>query len=116
VRDATGVLLAWIDVGLPSAERLHKAAKAARRVALYTTVDAAHVRREASQRAIHRASDIEVVHLDPAFVDAIGAKLERTSALGLTRNDGHLYAEIGGVSLSTELARISLAPDGEATR
>src|SRR5215216_4645254 len=31
VRDPTGVFLAWIDVGAPSAERLHKASKAARR-------------------------------------------------------------------------------------
>ncbi|MDY7231188.1 YaeQ family protein [Hyalangium rubrum] len=30
VRDPTGVLLAWIDIGSPSAERLHKASKAAR--------------------------------------------------------------------------------------
>src|SRR5580692_306737 len=29
IRDATDTLLAWIDVGSPSAERLHKAAKAA---------------------------------------------------------------------------------------
>src|SRR5579859_1329396 len=46
VRDSTGILLAWIDVGFPSAERLHKATKAARRVALYTHVDAALLRRE----------------------------------------------------------------------
>src|SRR3954469_19332521 len=39
VRDPTGILLAWIDVGSPSAERLHKASKAARRVALFTHVD-----------------------------------------------------------------------------
>ena len=111
VRDATGILLAWIDVGLPSAERLHKASKAARRVALYTTAEPAHVRREASQRAIHRAAELEVVRIDPTFVDAIGERLERTCALGLTRNEGHLYAEIGDASLSTELSRIALAPE-----
>src|SRR5271157_4437137 len=45
VRDPTGILLAWIDVGFPSAERLHKATKAARRVARYTHVDAGQLRR-----------------------------------------------------------------------
>src|SRR5690242_12172206 len=39
VRDPTGVLLAWIEVGAPSAARLHKASKAARRVALFTVVE-----------------------------------------------------------------------------
>src|SRR4051812_24389523 len=36
VRDLTGTLKAWIDVGAPDAARLHKAAKAAPRVAVYT--------------------------------------------------------------------------------
>ena len=36
VRDLTGELRAWIDVGAPDAARLHKAAKAAPRVAVYT--------------------------------------------------------------------------------
>src|SRR5262245_44730898 len=39
VQDATGVLKAWIDVGAPSAKRLHKASKAAERVALFTHVE-----------------------------------------------------------------------------
>ena len=48
VRDPTGILLAWIDVGSPSAERLHKASKAARRVALFTHSDLGLLRREAA--------------------------------------------------------------------
>ena len=31
IHDPTGILLSWIDVGSPSAERLHRASKAARR-------------------------------------------------------------------------------------
>ena len=60
VRDATGVLRAWIDVGSPSAERLHKASKAAGRVALFTHVElpllAARSQRAAdSPRRAHRS-------------------------------------------------------------
>ena len=36
VRDLTGVLLTWIDIGAPEADRLHKATKSARRVASFT--------------------------------------------------------------------------------
>src|SRR5690349_11218530 len=36
VRDLTGALKAWIEVGAPDAARLHKAGKAAQRVAVYT--------------------------------------------------------------------------------
>src|SRR5580692_5322403 len=60
VMDPTGIFLAWIDVGSPSAERLHKASKAARRVALYTHADLKLLRREAASRAIHKVEDIEV--------------------------------------------------------
>jgi uncharacterized protein YaeQ len=41
VRDLTGALQAWIEVGLPEPERLHRAAKAAPRVAVYTHKDPA---------------------------------------------------------------------------
>src|ERR1700728_3296060 len=40
IRDLTGVLLAWIDVGAPDAARLHRAAKQAQRVVVYTHKDA----------------------------------------------------------------------------
>ena len=43
VRDLTGRLLAWIDIGAPDAARLHKAAKAAPRVAVYTHRDIRNV-------------------------------------------------------------------------
>ncbi len=36
VRDPTGAVDTWIDVGTPDAARLHKASKAARRVVAYT--------------------------------------------------------------------------------
>jgi uncharacterized protein YaeQ len=96
VRDPTGVLLAWIDVGSPSAERLHKASKAARRVALYTHADLALLRREAGSRAIHKVEDIEVYRFEPSFLDALEAELGRKATLELARNDGRLYVTVGG--------------------
>src|SRR6476660_5804199 len=35
IRDRTGALQAWIDIGTPAADRLHRASKAAARVAVY---------------------------------------------------------------------------------
>src|SRR5215204_193452 len=57
VRDATGLLVAWIDVGTPSAERLHRASKAASRVAVFTHAELAQLRREAASRTIHKIAD-----------------------------------------------------------
>jgi uncharacterized protein YaeQ len=41
IRDLTGAIKAWIDIGTPDAARLHKASKAAGRVAVYTHKDPA---------------------------------------------------------------------------
>ena len=46
VRDLTGALKTWIDIGSPDAARLHKAAKAAPRVAVYTHKDPAQIQRQ----------------------------------------------------------------------
>lgn len=109
VRDPTGVLLAWVDVGSPSAERLHKASKAARRVAVFTHAELKMLRKEAATRAIHKIDDIEVWRFEPSFLDAIEAKMERNTQLEVTRNDGQLYVSVAGTTLEAPLERASLA-------
>jgi len=94
IHDPTGILLAWIDVGSPSAERLHRASKAARRVALFTATDLVWLEREAASRKIHALQDIAVYLLEPAFLDAIEPHLEKNLNLELVRNDGKLYVTL----------------------
>lgn len=108
VHDPTGVLLAWIDVGSPSAERLHRASKAAASVEVYTSVDLSLLRREASSRPIHRAEDIAVWRIDPAFLDALEPHVDRLTEMDLTRNDGQVYLTVGGKTFETSVERASL--------
>jgi len=51
VRDLTGAIQSWIEIGSPDAARLHRAAKAAPRVAVYTHKDAAPLLRNLSGSA-----------------------------------------------------------------
>jgi uncharacterized protein YaeQ len=108
VRDATGVLLTWIDVGAPSAERLHKASKAARRVALYTHVDLALLQREASSRSIHDVENIDIWRIEARLLDALETKIGRTTKLEVVRSDGRLYVTVDGGVLEGAIARESL--------
>jgi uncharacterized protein YaeQ len=110
VRDATGVLRAWIDVGSPSAERLHKASKAADRVLLFTHVELPLLLREASARPIHHVEQIEVYRFEPEFLDALDRKLDKNSKFELVRTDGQLYVTIGGETLNGTIAQCSLVP------
>jgi uncharacterized protein YaeQ len=109
IRDATGRLVAWIDVGAPSVDRLHKASKLAR-VAVYTTDrDRAQLARLTAGQTIHKADAVEVWTLETAFVDALAVKVDRRTRLDLTRTEGSLYAVIGGATLESTLGRTSLA-------
>ena len=96
IHDPTGVLLAWIDVGSPSAERLHRAAKAARRVALFSAADWSLLEREAASRRIHALEAIEVQLLEPAFLDALEQHLQKHLVLEVVRSDGALYVTMPG--------------------
>lgn len=107
VWDPTGILVAWIDVGAPAAERLHKASKAARRVAVFTTSDLAQLRRDAG--AIHKADEIEVWRVDSSFLDALEPLVDRSTKMELVRNEGHLYATLEGKTLEGTLAKAHLA-------
>lgn len=115
IRDATGVLEAWIDVGTPSGERLHRAAKAAERVVVYSAVELAAVQRGASDkpaRAIHRAAEIGLVLLPSALVTRVGERLEKTTELGVVRSGGSLYVTIAGETLEGSLATPPLFAPG----
>ncbi len=112
VRDRTGVLRAWIDIGQPSAERLHKASKAAGRVALFTHVELPLLLREASARPIHRLEQLEVWRLESAFLDALDAKLSKNAKFELVRTDGQLYATLAGETLNGSLTQCSLVEAG----
>ncbi|MGH7328472.1 MAG: YaeQ family protein [Polyangiaceae bacterium] len=107
--DPTGILVAWIDVGTPSAERIHRASKAAGRVAIWTSTDLALLRKEAENKAIHRASEIAVHRIDSAFLDALEAIMNRRVKIDLTRTDGALYANVEGKTFETTLLSDTLA-------
>jgi uncharacterized protein YaeQ len=110
VRDLRGDRTRWIEVGNPSWERLHKASKATPRVAVFTYAPDL-LAREVRGKRVHRVADIEVYALRPSFLDEVDALSDRQSKWGLTRNEGEIYLEIKGRSLSAPLERVSLAEE-----
>lgn len=109
VRDLTGRLLAWIEVGAPDAARLHRAAKAAPRVAVYTHYDVRPYWEALAGERIHRAESLELYGLDRPLVAALVARLERRTSFDLSVADGMLYLTIGGEALSGPLTTHRLA-------
>jgi uncharacterized protein YaeQ len=101
VRDLTGRLVAWIEVGAPDADRLHHGSKLADRTAVYTHRDPLKVRAAWSGKRIHRAEDIALYSFDPGFVDAAVAVLERRNDMVLSVTERRLYLELNGTTLSS---------------
>lgn len=109
VRDLTGAIQAWIEIGTPDAARLHKASKAAPRVAVYTHKDPRALLRQMSGERIHRREAIAVHGVDRELLAALVERLERRMAFDLSVTGGELYLTLGERTLSGSVERHSLA-------
>ena len=100
-----GDILLWIEVGNPSARKLHKAAKAARQVLVYTYKDPKPLLEDIRENKVFHAETIGIWSLDPKFLQAVAAKLERKNAWGVMLNDGSLTVSVGEWSETTEMTK-----------
>lgn len=103
VRDLSGRVTAWIEVGAPDAARLHSGSKAADRAVVYTHRDAAKVLASWSGKQIHRSEAISLVSFDPRFIEAATQQIQRRNSLSVSRTEAQLYLEFNGESLSSEV-------------
>ena len=109
VRDLTGAIRSWIDIGTPDAGRLHKAGKAAPRVAVYTHKDPAQLISRLADERIHRVEALELYAVDRGLVDGLAARLERRMAFNLSVSDRDLYLSIGADTLTGPVSRCAIA-------
>lgn len=105
VRDLTGVLRTWVDIGTPDAERLHRASKAAPRVAVYVHRDPSQFVARLSGERIHKADAVEIWAMDQALLAQLVARLERRMSLSLAVTDRELYVSTGVESFTGQLRR-----------
>jgi uncharacterized protein YaeQ len=108
VRDLTGRVRTWIEIGAPDAARLHRASKAADRVVVYSHRDMTQLLPQWAGQRIHRADAIEVYAVDRALVDALAERLERRMAFALTITDKQLYVALDTMTLEGKLTRYPL--------
>ncbi len=95
VRDMTGRVTGWIEVGMPDAARLHRGSKLAGRVAVYTHRDVRQLLTQLAGEKIHHGADIPVRAFDRPLVEEIASLLDRRSSLAISITDGDLLISIG---------------------
>ena len=108
-RSLTGEIETWVDIGMPSAERLHRASKRAGRVVVVTRKAESLLRKEWSSRSVHRAEALELIRLDPVLVRDLAEALERSVTWYITIQDGVVNVAQGERSWAGSLERGTLA-------
>ena len=105
VRDLTGAVRVWVEIGTPDAERLHRAAKVADRVVVYTHKDPGQFVRQLAGERIHRIEALELYSIDRALIAALAERLDRRMAFSLSITDRDLYISIGSDTLTGGVTR-----------
>jgi len=108
VRDPTGALLVWIDIGVPDAARVHRASKAAPRVAVYTHKPPDQLRRALAGERIHRSESIDLIEVDRGLLAEWTPLLQRRMKLALSFSGGEVYLTLGARTLTGTLRPIAL--------
>src|SRR5258708_3556101 len=101
IRDLTGRVTAWIEVGMPDADRLHRGSKLAGRAAVYTHRNPAQLKENLPATKDHRGSETPIRAFDRAFIEELAALIDRRTELTITITERQLYIGILGRTLHT---------------
>lgn len=96
-QDPTGRWRLWIDIGAPSAERLHRASKRADRVLIYTHRDPDDVARRLTGQTIHQADSLRIFGVPESLIEPLSAAVRRRNAWGVVRSGGEIYVSGAGI-------------------
>ena len=105
VRDLTGKITTWIEIGTPDADRLHRASKLAERVAVYTHRDPRILMSQLEGHRIHRAEDVAIYSFAGTFIKDLAEHMERRVTISFSVTEQHIYLDIGGHALATTIER-----------
>ena len=104
VRDLTGRVTAWIEVGMPDAARLHRGSKLAGRVAVYTHRDVRQLLAQLSGEKIHRADAIPIRAFERGAIEQIAASVDRRTSVALSVTHGELFLTMADRTFTVPIA------------
>lgn len=109
VRDLTGRVIAWIEVGAPDAARVHQGSKLADRIAVYTHRDPAKVAASWAGKRIHEAESVALHGFESGFIEASAAALTRRNTMTASITERRVYLEINGTTLDAAVLDHAIA-------
>lgn len=105
-----GINELFIEIGNPSARRLHKASKTAKQVLVFTYKNPELLLSEIRGGEVHRAEEIKIFALDAGFLDELESHLQKNNVWTLLHQDSRLDVSGDGWSASTDIKTYSAGP------
>ncbi len=102
----------WIEIGNPSAKKLHRAAKTARQVRVYTYKDPDVLLADIAANKVYNAERIEIFSFPPKFLGRLAETLVRDNSWNVIFSDGSLTVTTGEFSETVELGRHTVGTGG----
>jgi uncharacterized protein YaeQ len=105
IRDLTGKTTAWVEVGTPDPQRIHRGLKLAGRAAVYTHKDVRKLLKDWEAAGISRLAEVPVYTFDQDLVSNIVPLLEsRRNRVSMSITERELYIDVDGQAFTSTIA------------
>ncbi len=95
----------WIEVGNPSAKKLHKATKTAKQVIIYTYKSVPVLLEDIKNNEVHRAGEIKIISFDPKFLQSLEQHVGKNNRWSILHQQDQLDINMESVSFSSVINR-----------
>lgn len=109
VRDLTGRITLWIDIGQPDEARLRKACGRADQVIVLCHSSSCDLWWKQTERSLARLTNLSVLQLPVATGQALAALVQRTMDLQCLVQDGEVWVSTGAQRVDVTLNPLKLA-------
>jgi uncharacterized protein YaeQ len=97
-----------IEIGSPSAKKLHKATKVSKAVKVYTYKNPENLMRDLRAEKVHRIDEIEFFSIKPDFLEELAQVIKRDNRWAMLFDDGHITIHIGEQAIEGELTPLTI--------
>ncbi len=104
ILDSFGGFKLVIEIGSPSARKLHKATKISKDVKVYTYKTPERFMSELQEEKIHRGEEIEFYSFSAEFLEQLALVIKRDNRWSVLVDDGAVTIQVGEESISGELS------------
>jgi uncharacterized protein YaeQ len=101
--NANGAVNQWIEIGNPSARKLHKAGKIAKQVIVYTYKNPEVLLKEIADGDVHRASEIQIYAFPKDLLDLLEKALKKNNHWSIVHQQGQIDITVDQKSLHGEV-------------